>query len=104
MVSERPLQDLKCGAAPAAWADTYSGNGGVVRSGSQFESASVARLPSRAASRMAVYGRQWLYSYLESQVGDVAVEHAHVEQREHAGCSPEVRPPLCDELPRKTVH
>src|SRR5688572_8656149 len=36
----------------------WSGNGGVPISGVQFESGAVARLPSAAASRMAVIGRQ----------------------------------------------
>ena len=64
--------------APAAqlWPEGYSGNGGVTsaggaatgvdgsNSGVQFGSASVARLPSLAASRMAVMGRQVFQWYL----------------------------------------
>src|SRR5262249_29431656 len=53
-------------AQAVACAEMYSGNGGVVRSGSQLGSASVRGLSSTCASRTAVYGRQWLYSYFAS--------------------------------------
>src|SRR3954454_15681373 len=77
-----PKKDWSVGTiAPAAqlWPDGWSGNGGVTRaggaatgvagsnSGSQSGSGSVAGLPSPAASRMAVTGRQKFQWYLSFQ-------------------------------------
>jgi hypothetical protein len=45
-------------AHAAAWAEEYSGNGGVGRNGSQRASATVFWLPSVSAARIAVYGRE----------------------------------------------
>src|SRR5258707_9374233 len=55
-----------------AWADGYSGWGGVGRKGVQAGSASVASLPSVSARGMAVTGRQNRYVYLLSQQAMVA--------------------------------
>jgi hypothetical protein len=55
-------------AHAAAWAEEYSGNGGVGRNGSQRGSETVFWLPSVSAARIAVYGRQWSYEYFASQV------------------------------------
>ena len=52
-------------AAPpcTAWAESWSGMGGVVSSGVHVGSAVVLGLPSVAASRIAVTGRQNGFSY-----------------------------------------
>ena len=56
-------------AAPLTelWPEVYAGKAGVPRSGVQAASAAVSGLPSSAASRMPVIGRQKLNSYLASQ-------------------------------------
>ena len=56
-------------AAPlnVLWPETYSGNGGVMRSETQAGSATVASLPSVSAWRMAVIGLQNSDEYLASQ-------------------------------------
>src|SRR5213078_1836833 len=61
-------------AAPltTAWLETYSGCAGVASSGAQAVSGAVAPLPSDAARRMAVTGRQKTYVNLASQAARLA--------------------------------
>src|SRR5262245_27576580 len=72
------------------------------------------RLPIRGGSRSRVTvvecfpnGFVWtpmVVFVLGIETGDIAVENAHVEQREHVSRLPEVGLALCDQLTRQAVH
>src|SRR5215207_5656809 len=68
-LSVRKKSARTAAAAPLAelWPEMYDGWAGVAISGAQAASGAVSGLPSSAASRMPVTGRQKLYSYLASQ-------------------------------------
>src|SRR5262245_35941575 len=75
VVSEKPTASVPKKAASTAaaaalwplWPEIYEGWFGVTSSGVQVESGRVSGLPSVSAARIAVTGRQKLYSYLASQ-------------------------------------
>src|SRR5262245_50486171 len=67
-VPKNPARAVAAAAPYALCPDEYDGCAGVTISGAQVGSAAVSGLPSVSAARMAVTGRQKLYSYLASQV------------------------------------
>src|SRR5262245_35629766 len=87
-------------AAPAALnvlcPDVYDGNGGVGISGVQSLSATVSGLPSVSAARMAVTGRQKLYSYFASQATRTASARAMLSRANSRAFSARLRPRAAD--------
>src|SRR5687767_351842 len=75
--------------------DVYAGKLGVVISGVQAGSAVVLGLPSLAASRMPVIGRQKLYSYLASQQEMAASASARFNRANSRAFSTSVFPAAC---------
>src|SRR5687768_2541187 len=66
-VPKKPANTAAAAPLTELWPETYDGWAGVLMSGAQAASAVVSGLPSSAARRMPVTGRQKLYSYLASQ-------------------------------------
>ena len=92
-------------AAPpsTAWAESWSGMGGVGTNGVQVGSAAVSGLPSVSAVWMAVTGRQIVVEVLRLERADVSVCEGHVEQAEQARVLPEVEAGIAGDGPGDPV-
>src|SRR5205814_5177801 len=75
LMASVPKKAARTAAAPELtplWPEMYEGWFGVTRYGVQLVSTAVSALPSVSAARIAVIGRQKLYTYLVSQTAMAA--------------------------------